>query len=179
MLRSWLALLLSFVVVQSTAAAPQHVIATGGVDGIELGMNPAQAARQFHASLKPPAMVFGPECYVTESVDQDHRGFQFTFEQDHLVRIDLSPSGAQVAEARTLFGIGLGSSKGDVSNAYGASLVTTVARYFDEETPDAPHEMRLRSKDERSGIIFVIEKDAVTHIMVGTKQMLNNLEPCL
>lgn len=117
-------------------------------------------------------------CWVTSRTGGDSAGILYAFNDGELFTIGIKDDGVTQlpppdAAVETATGIGLGSTKEDLSRAYGADALTK--KYFDYQ-PE--WDSYILSEDRKRAIKFELNKDAVILIFVGTLKSFLNPDIC-
>ena len=155
----------------SAASNPQ--IGFDGVAPVRVGMTRGQAEQALHAKLSFEFLNdHGPNGCGQADVKVGGGVVGYMIEKGRITRADVYDKAAKTT-LKTVTGIGLGSSIGDIRRAYGRR-VRSHPNAYDDANPD----FEIKSADGKAAIVFETEHGHVARIHAGRLPAAEYIEGC-
>lgn len=171
------ALLLASACASPSRAGDYHVLTSGGLGRVAVGMNLKQAQTALGAKLKVdyPEAVDNDNCGLARRADGHEANVLYMVEGGRITHIDVVMATSRTApRVLTKAGVGLGASEAAVRRAYGRALSAEPHPY-----DEGALYLKIDEPGKRRGIIFEITQGKVSSFRAGRYPSLGYIEGCL
>lgn len=171
----YLVLAFALAVASCGAAPDDHLLTTGGLGAVRIGMTVADAEKALGVKLTPrQEEFFEPGCWYTHPAGEQASMVYYMVAGVVIVRIDVRGDAQGARQFHDAKGFGVGAEEKAVIAAYGKALENTPHPYLHE----TGRYLRVPDAAGKTALLFETDEGKVTGFRAGRVPFVDYIEGC-